>query len=184
MGGYAFLKGISKKENEYILIMDRAFFPFGAKEPDFLIKRCLFLCWYLKKRKVDLIILACNTLSVVTLGEVRLRLNVPVIGVIELFDMKKYQNTLFIGTQNTVNYLKPLYPNIDFLATPELIEYIEHKDFRSIKAYINKKRNLFDSYSNILLGCTHFILIKHLIKNAIAQDDLFNIKMLKGIGNA
>lgn len=183
IGGYSFLKGIAQNENEYILIMDRAFFPYGSKKPDFLIKRAIFLCWYLKRKKVDMIILACNTLSVIVLDEIKPYFKIPIIGVIELFNFASYRNALFIGTENTVKNLKNKYKQITFLATPKLISYIEKNDISCIQEYLKEKRNLFDSYSYILLGCTHFIKIKHLIKNGIAQDDLFNHKMLNGIGN-
>lgn len=183
MGGYSFLQGIAQTENEYILIMDRAFFPYGSKKPDFLIRRTIFLCWYLKRKKVDMIILACNTLSVVALDKIKLYFKIPIMGVIELFNFQSYKNALFIGTENTIKHLKNRYKQITFLATPKLISYIEKNDIRQILEYLKEKRNLFDSYSYILLGCTHFIKIKRLIKNSVSQDDLFNVKMLNGIGN-
>lgn len=142
MGGYSFLKGITQNENEYILIMDRAFFPYGSKKPDFLIKRTIFLCWYLKRKKVDMIILACNTLSVVALDKIKLYFKTPIMGVIELFDFANYKNALFIGTENTVKYLKNKYKQINFLATPKLISYIEKNDISCVKEYLKEKRNL------------------------------------------
>jgi len=195
IGGYSFLKGIAQNENEYILIMDRAFFPYGSKKPDFLIKRAIFLCWYLKRKKVDMIILACNTLSVIVLDEIKPYFKIPIIGVIELFNFASYRNALFIGTENTVKNLKNKYKQITFLATPKLISYIEKNDIRCIQEYLKERiyeirgqrvildADLSEIYGYILLGCTHFIKIKHLIKNGIAQDDLFNHKMLNGIGN-
>lgn len=163
--------------------MDRAFFPYGCKNPVFLFKRTVFLCWYLTRFKVDLIILACNTLSVLVLNDAKCYFKTPIMGVIELFDFEKYDNAIFIGTLNTIKYLEKKNKKIFFLATPKLIDYIEHNQIALIEKYLNKKRNLFDSYHYVLLGCTHFIRIKHLFKNAIAQDDLFNIKMLNGIRN-
>ena len=140
IGGYSFLKGIAQNENEYILIMDRAFFPYGSKKPDFLIKRAIFLCWYLKRKKVDMIILACNTLSVIVLDEIKPYFKIPIIGVIELFNFASYRNALFIGTENTVKNLKNKYKQITFLATPKLISYIEKNDIRCIQEYLKEKR--------------------------------------------
>lgn len=183
MGGKAFLEGICKNYNQYILIMDRAFFPYGSKEPDFLFKRAIYLCWYLTKMKVDIIILACNTLSVICLPKIKKYFNVKIMGVIELFDFEKYNNSLFIGTSNTIDRLIVKYPHIDYFKTPRLIEYIEYNNTQLIEKYIKKNRNLFDSYKHIILGCTHFIKIKKYFNNYISQDELFNIKVQKSISD-
>lgn len=183
-GGYAFLKGINNKSCTYSLIMDRAFFPYGKKSYDFLYKRTIFLISYLiKYYKVNMIILACNTLSIMVLDDVKKYFNIKIIGVINLFKLDKYQNSLFLGTTNTINYLKDKYLNLNFLDSTLLIDYIEHNNYDKIISYINKNRNLFDSYNNIILGCTHFIMIKHLFNNYISQDELFNIEMSNCICN-
>lgn len=177
-GGYAFLKGINNKSSTYSLIMDRAFFPYGNKSYEFLKNRTIFLISYLiKYYKVDMVILACNTLSSMLLEDLKVLFNIKIEGVLNLFKLKEYKNTLFLATTNTIKYIKDKYNNLDYLDGSLLIEYIEHKKYNEIKDYINKNRNLFDSYTNIVLGCTHFIMIKHLFNNYISQDELFNIKM-------
>ena len=45
--------------------MDKAYFPYGNKSIEFLLKRSLYLCEYLIKNNVSEIILACNTLSLI-----------------------------------------------------------------------------------------------------------------------
>ncbi len=172
MGGYAFLEGIKDKNNTYSLIMDRAFFPYGKKNYDFLFKRTVFLCNYLINQNVDEIIIACNTLSIMVLEDVKRLFKIKITGVIDLFDLNR-ENALFLGTTNTVESLKNKYKNLDFFDGSDLIYLIENNMNDEIEEYMKKNRKLFDSYLYVILGCTHFIKIKHMFNNFISQDEEF-----------
>ena len=54
------------KLNNYIVISDNEYFPYGTKSKTFLILRTIYLCEYLFEF-CDKILLACNTLSIVAL---------------------------------------------------------------------------------------------------------------------
>ena len=172
MGGYAFLEGIKKNTNTYSLIMDRAFFPYGKKDYDFLYKRTIFLCKYLLDLHVDEIIIACNTLSIMVLDDIKKLFSIKITGVIELLDLN-IDNALFMGTTNTINALKPIHKSLDYFDGSELIALIQNNKNKEIKDYMKKNRNLFNSYQYVILGCTHFIKIKHMFKNYISQDEEF-----------
>lgn len=170
MGGYAFLEGIKDKGSTYSLIMDRAFFPYGKKNYEFLFKRTVFLCKYLISLNVDEIIIACNTLSIMVLENVKKLFSIKISGVIELIDLN-IDNALFMGTTNTINALMAKYKNLDYYDGSELISLIENNKTKEIKEYINKNRKYFNSYEHVILGCTHFIKIKNMFKNYISQDE-------------
>lgn len=168
IGGYSFLKGINNKKDNYIIIMDKAYFPYGKKCKEFLIKRMIFLCDYLIKRGVDKIILGCNTLSIMVLDFLKLKYN-NISGVIELLDLNYNDKTIFLGTSNSIKYIKSLYPNIKCLDCQDIINKIEKKEIIDFN-YLN---NL--NYENIIMGCTHFIYYKKILSNKkfIYQDDLY-----------
>lgn len=123
------------------------------------------------KKGVDQIILACNTLSLLILDDLRNLFNIKIIGVFELFDFDKYKDSLFIGTKNTILEMEYRNIKIDKLICTDLIEAVEIGN--NIDDILIKNKDIFDKYPYILLGCTHFINIKHKIKNSISQDDLF-----------
>ena len=52
--------------------MDKAYFPYGERSKEFLLKRALYLCSYLRDKNVDKIIFACNTLSLIVLPFIKL----------------------------------------------------------------------------------------------------------------
>lgn len=151
--------------------MDKSFFPYGAKSKEFLIKRTIYLCKYLTQKGVDMIILACNTLSCMALNEVKILFKTPIIGVIDLFDFSNPTNKLFIGSTNTINYLKKQNIAIDLYDGSEIIHAIEcNLDYEKL---IKEKTSIFKQYSQILLGCTHLIKAKHLFKSYQSQDELY-----------
>lgn len=170
LGGLGFLKGI-KDNNDYVLIMDKAFFPYGNKSKEFLIKRTLYLCNYLKKIGVDLIILACNTLSIIALDFIKL-IYPNTIGVIDLVKDYFYGNNLFLGSKNTINYLSNMY-QISYIDSTNFIYAIENN--LDIEKYIQEVEELSNKYDNIIMGCTHFIYVKDKIKasNVIFEDDMY-----------
>ena len=151
--------------------MDKCFFPYGTKSKDFLIKRTIYLVRYLTLKKVDRIILACNTLSLLVLDEVKKYFKTEIIGVFELFDFSKYKGGLLIGTINTISILKNRNLDLDFIEEPYLIEAIETD--RNIDAILEEKKDIYNKYPYVLLGCTHFINIKTKIKNSVSQDELY-----------
>lgn len=174
IGGLSFLKGIYNEENEYILIMDKAYFPYGEKSEEFLIKRTLYLCNYLFNKGVDKIILACNTLSLVVLPKISKVYKDKVTGVIELFDEVVIDNeTLFLGSNKSIMYIKKIYPNVNVLDSQILINKIENKE--DYEEELEEVLSLASNYKRVILGCTHFISIKDRFYNLnyISQDNLY-----------
>ncbi len=96
---------------------------------------------------------------------------IPIYGVIELFDFENNKNALFIGTKNTINYLKKQEKNIEYFDGTDLIKLIETKG--DIELYLKEKEDIFLRYPTIMLGCTHLIAIKQYFKQYLAQDELY-----------
>ena len=146
--------------------MDKAYFPYGNKSKEFLIKRTLFLCQYLYDRGVDYVILACNTLSIVALPFVK-KYFPKTKGVFE--EISKYINkdSAILGSKRTCKELENIYPDNLIVDGSNLIYKIENNyNYDDEIEKINKK---IGRCSNIILACTHFLSIK----------DGFNIKCIK-----
>ena len=151
--------------------MDKCFFPYGTKSKEFLIKRTIYLIRYLTLKKVDRVILACNTLSLLVLEEVKKYFKTEIVGVFELFDFNKYKGCLLIGTKNTISILKNRNLDIELIEESLLIDAIEND--RNVDDILEEKKDIYNKYPYVLLGCTHFINIKTKIKNSISQDELY-----------
>lgn len=172
-GGLGFLKGI-RDNNSYILIMDKAYFPYGIKSKEFLIKRTLYLCNYLDSLGVDRIILACNTLSIIALDFIKLYYD-NVMGVLDLLD-EHYNNSVFIGSSNAIKYINIKYPDIDIYDGQDIINRIEKNQFNAEDILLFNKLSI--RYDYVILGCTHFINVKDKLlgDNYISQDELYKLK--------
>lgn len=146
--------------------MDSAFFAYGDKTKEFLIKRSIYLIEYLKN-KCDVIILACNTLSIIALPFLKLIYN-NVYGVFD--ELKEYidRNSVIIGSTNTVNFLSKIYKNSLFIDGKELIKAIE--DNQDIKKHISNINELIAGKKKIILACTHFLRL---------EENVFIIKEIR-----
>lgn len=146
--------------------MDKAFFPYGKKSKEFLLKRTLYLCRYLEN-KVDKIILACNTLSLIALPFLRLFYD-NITGVFNYFIPYITKDTAILGSSKTIEILSEKYPNNNLIDGSKLIYRIENK-----LAYENEIKNINDLIANndkLVLACTHFITL---------DDNSFKCKIIK-----
>ena len=146
--------------------MDSAFFAYGDKTKEFLIKRSVYLIEYLK-HKCDVIILACNTLSIVALPFLKLIYN-NVYGVFEELQLQINNRSAVIGSTNTVMYLSKIYKDVLFIDGRLLINAIEKN--LDIKEYVDVINELIKDRDNIILACTHFLRLK---------DNTFIIKEIR-----
>lgn len=146
--------------------MDKAYFPYGTKSKEFLLKRTFFLCLYLQKR-VDKIILACNTISLITLPFLRMFFS-NISGVFNDFIPYINKDSAIIGSKNTIAILKTTFPKLLLIDGTNLINKIENNlDYTN---EIKKINSLIKNKANLILACTHFLKL---------EDNLFVIKEVK-----
>lgn len=146
--------------------MDKAYFPYGGKSIEFLLKRTLYLCYYLNSR-VDKIVLACNTLSLIALPFLKHFFN-NISGVFSYFIPYINEDSAIVGSRRTINFLKQKYPNNTLIDGTALINKLENNNDYSFEVKeINKK---ISNCNNLILACTHFLKL---------DDNLFIIKDIK-----
>lgn len=169
-----------KKYNEYILILDYLYNPYGNKSEEVLYNRLLYLIKILKNKGCKKIIIACNTLSIVAFKYNVLNVITP----LSYFkkEISNYNNGLLLATKYTIdsNYYK-----CGNSMSSDLVNYIEGRNSKNINEY----NNIINNYDVLLLGCTHYGLIKNkfinkkIVDSAKVLADNFNLKSDKLIVN-
>ena len=164
LGLIPFVKEIIKcnKKNTYYLYMDNEFFPYGSKTRHQLKRRLQFLIRKFNKLDLDEIYICCNTLSKIYL-DYKFKSKVKIKTILEL-NLKHLNNKKIIVTP----LLKKLFKNDDRFIKTNLALYIERNEIRNI---IDEIKSLSLS-GKVILGCTHYPLIKNIIKHYANADIL------------
>lgn len=174
---------------EIVYLGDSKHVPYGNKSTENIIQYSLENTQWLIEKKVDLIIIACNTANAVAYQQVKQKANIPVIGVIEngvraiLETTQNYQIGV-IGTYRTINsdvYRQNLLKKIPQekstqqnsikihqKACPLFVPIIEEgiTNLKIINSVIEEYLNSFiHEIDTLLLGCTHYPFLKSYIQN-------------------
>ncbi len=168
LGGLTILEEFVKKypNNTYIYYGDTKNLPYGNKSKEELLNLVSSIISFFNQNHVDLIIIACGTISSTCLEEIKKMTNIPVYDIITptIAYLKKLSitNIAIFATQATINthvFKAGLQnKNITEIATTELVPMIENNniDIDIIKKYCN----LITTTDVLVLGCTHYPLIK------------------------
>ncbi len=192
IGGLTVVKEIIKElPNESLIYLgDTARVPYGTRNKDTINKFALELVRYLLKQKVKALVVACNTMSAVSLSEIRkLAGEIPVIDVISptvsFASTKTHTNVLgVIGTRATMNsrayenQIKKKNKAIEILskACPLFVPFVEEGmiDDKAIKLIAQEYLSVFDKtkIDTLILGCTHYPLLKDVIAEILGNNVL------------
>ncbi len=187
-GGLTVMSAISKllpKEN-LIYFGDTAHVPYGSKSKKIVTEFATKISKFLVKNNVKMIVIACNTASAFSLDYLKKNIKVPVIGVIKAGSVMAAQNTKnkrvgVIGTEGTVKssaYEKEIKKydnkiNCFSKACPLFVPLVEEgwNNGKITEDIINVYlKNLVDKkIDTIILGCTHYPLLKETIKKVIGN---------------
>ena len=109
VGGLTVLKSFIKyhPNNEYFYYGDTLNVPYGDKTKEELLELSKKIIKYLENKKVDIIIIACGTISSNVYDDLTKITNIPIYSIIKetinyVLD-RKYNKTLLIATSATVN---------------------------------------------------------------------------------
>ncbi|MEM7161296.1 MAG: glutamate racemase [Bacteroidota bacterium] len=181
IGGLTVASSIQRKmpHERFVYFGDTAHLPYGDKSPAAIRAWSKSIADFLLGKKVKLIVIACNTASSHAYASLKnlLKGKVEVIDVINPtaeYVAKKYTKGRIgvIGTKGTIQsriYVKRIEKlnkklKVTSNATPLLAPMIEEGYFNNnisktiIKSYLDKKT--FQNIQAIILGCTHYPLIK------------------------
>lgn len=181
-------------KEQIIYFGDTARTPYGSKAISTIKSFSNQIADFLVQKDVKMIVIACNTVSATCLEDLRKRYSdIPIVGIIEpaankISDVcKKGENVGIIGTKATVksmayeNHIKKDRGDLNIFSIPcpafvPLIEegIIENEIMDlSIKYYMDEflKRNNIET---LVLGCTHYPLIKKNIEKIYPELKIIN----------
>lgn len=189
VGGLTVLKEIQRllPSEDLLYLGDTARVPYGTKSPATVRRYAQEAAAFLTRRKVKMLVVACNTASSVALLELENHYNLPVIGVIEPGAKRAVSVTRtgrigVIGTEGTVKSgaytlaIKKLAPDADVVALPcplfvPLVEegWLEHPVTRlTAQEYLGPLRH--HGIDTLVLGCTHYPLLKNVLQQVLGPE--------------
>lgn len=188
IGGLTVLKELIKyhKNNEYIYYGDTINVPYGNKSKEELMSIASNIIEFFIKERVDIIVIACGTISSTIFNELKDKYEVPLYNVIDstinYLNDNNIDDVCVLATEKTIashtykNRLKAT--NIVEIPCPNFVPIIEdrmdkNKLSTSLEEYLSNIKNT--NVNNIILGCTHYPLISSEIKNYLGNVNLYNM---------
>jgi glutamate racemase len=186
VGGLTVMKEIINElpDENIIYLGDTARVPYGVRSPETVSRYSLENARFLMSKGIKLLVVACNTSSAISLGALREKIPVPVIGVVEpgaraAAERTKLKKVAVIGTETTINsgsYVRAIKEvddsiKITAVACPLFVPLIEEGwlegDVVNLTAekYLSLIKN--DNVDTVVLGCTHYPMIKDVIANIV-----------------
>lgn len=181
---------------QYIYAFDNAAFPYGELPDNVLIERTNHIVSILVEQyQADLVVIACNTASTIVLPTLRQNLNIPIVGVVPAIKpAAKLSQTKVIGLLATPATVKREYTQqlinqfasdceVKMIGSTRLVEMAEQK-LRGEAISLNELSEILAPWQqqvdSIILGCTHFPLIKEEIQ-AVLNNDVYIVDSGKAI---
>lgn len=195
LGGLTVFKEIRSllPAENIIYLGDTAHLPFGNKSNSTVIKYSQDNVLFLIKKRVKLIVVACNTASAVALNYLKRAFSLPIVGVIKpavekALSLTRTKRIAVIGTETTIRsrryekLINRLNKNIKVfsLACPLFVPLVEEGLIRGkitsqvvewyLRVLKNRRIDVF------ILGCTHYPLLKPEIEKYFLNNSKENFK--------
>lgn len=182
VGGLTVLKEVEKllPQENIIYLGDTARVPYGSKSKSTIIKFSTENILFLLRKRVKLVIIACNTASSLALDYLQNIFSIPIIGVInsgveKALAVTEKERISVIGTKSTIEsqrYDKEIHqrnPKIKVFskACPLFVPLVEQGMFSGkivddvISLYLKDIRK--SNVDTLILGCTHYPMLKESI---------------------
>lgn len=189
VGGLTVLReiiGVLPQEDT-IYFGDTARVPYGSKSPETVTRYAREITAFLVRRDIKLLVVACNTASAVALPTLKRLFPIPVVGVIEPGARRAVEVTRsgrigVIGTAGTIRSsaytraIKRLDPTAEVLtrACPLFVPLAEEGWVDNQVARLTAQTYLQElktaGIDTLVLGCTHYPLLKPLIAEIMGSD--------------
>ena len=171
---------------KFIYYSDSINNPYGDKSEEEIYSIVKNIVNYLLKRKCVAIVLACNTASAICVKRLREEYPNTLFIAIEpaykmVHDYNPQDKTLVMATKGTLNSEKflALYRKYDngktiLLPCRGLADIIERGDMAKVDIYLEENLKDYKDVNNVVLGCTHYPLIKDRIKRVLGDVKFFD----------
>ena len=189
IGGLTVLKEVFRvlPRESTLYLGDTARVPYGIRSAGTVTRYSFENTAFLVTKGIKLLVVACNTVSAVSLGAIREKLSIPVIGVIEPGARAAARATRngkvgVIGTEATINSgaytgsIKAVDSSIDVygLPCPLFVPLVEEGltddeiTFMVAERYLAGMKG--SGIDTLVLGCTHYPLLKRVIGRVMGDS--------------
>lgn len=185
IGGIALLnktREYARREN-YLYFADNLNMPYGSKSQNEITSHVAKNLESVVKTTTKCVVIACNTITAKSIAEIRTIFpETKIFGIepeIKSALKPKIKNALLIATPKTCETAKEKLSVLDqqkkitIHPAPQLARIIEQKigDKESIYREIKKiKRNYPQKFQSIILGCTHYALVRDVFSYAFSEE--------------
>jgi len=190
LGGLTVMKEIMTllPEEDLIYFGDTARVPYGNKSAETIIRYSHEIADFLMQYDIKLLVIACNTASAHAMQSVQEQLPIPVIGVIhpgaaEAVRVSQTKKIAILATRSTIQsqaYQSAIlnlcpHANVTPISCPLFVPLVEENflDHEATKLIIREYlKPLTQDVDTILLGCTHYPLMKSRIQEEAGSVNL------------
>ncbi len=178
-GGLSILKQLKKVLPNYnfIYYSDKKNNPYGEKSPKELLNITKKIVERLKQEGCKIIVIACNTATTRCIKQLKDTYQdlifIGTVPAIKVASDHNYKNTLVMATPATITSQRTTElindnqkegQNIFLEACPGLASAIENDNYKTIENILNSLSNKYKNIDSLVLGCTHYSLIKNEIQ--------------------
>ena len=178
-----YLRKYAMKE-DFLFLKDVKNAPYGEKTKQELLRISINnINGVLKRYNIKMIILACNTLSTTIINEIRSQYqNVMVLGVTpDIETALEYDGEILVLSTTATLKLGKIdtkyrdNKRVHFVGFDNLAKMIDDNlhNLDSLIPYLENNLNEYKNVKNVVLGCTHYNLIKSQLKNVLNEDVKF-----------
>lgn len=166
---------------------DTAHTPWGNKDPHWLKERSATVAQFLQQKGCTHILVCCGTASSIALQHIQKQTHLPVLGVVDPLAQSCSHITrgpiAVIATEASISsgYLVQQIQqhnqkiDIQGFAAPEFVPLLENgcTDTKQIQHVVEKQLRAIhaEQFSTLVLGCTHYPLLKTYIKQFFQQKN-------------
>lgn len=188
VGGLTVVKEVMRQlpREKIIYFGDTARTPYGPRTPEEVIRFTREIVDYLIQFHPKMIVIACNTATAVALADIRSRVAIPVVGVINPGARAAIGKTAtgcigVIGTEGTIKSgaydqaLRELSPHVQVIseACPKFVTLVEQGNFRSPETYAVVRDSIAHMRKHpidcLILGCTHYPFLTETISEVMGS---------------
>jgi glutamate racemase len=195
IGGFSILSQLFKlyPSGEYYYYSDDLYAPYGPLSDEVITERSIVIVNELLSVNVDIIVVACNTATAASIDQLRAKFkDVPIVGVEPYLNayqkiVDDFKKVAVITTESTgrserfIRLKDRLDPqgNIHHIALKYMAKIIEDfyysrievsDFFKAVRLELAPLAN--KKFTHLILGCTHYPLIKNLIENETGSKTL------------
>ena len=186
IGGLSILAHLLRMQNqcEFFYQSDHSNVPYGGKEQDFMLTQTVKMVDKLLEQDVELVILACNTLTAETIDILRAKYPVPFVGIepfVNFINTNLYREDQKVGliltpaTAKSARFktLKEKHDpsnKVEVIPLSRLALIIEDMSATKIEDHVPALKNEMKSVEEhgldvLLYGCTHYPLVSNIIED-------------------